>query len=694
VAEGGGEEQVTGHRPAAPAALGGDAGTADVFISYASTDKAAADSICDTLERGGITCWIAPRDVTPGVFYADAIVQAINSAHILIVVLSVNSVGSQHVLREVERASAKRRPLVAFRLDITPLPTGLEYFLSASHWLDASGGTIERALPGLADAVHQLLGVPAKPVADTSLRSDSTVNASGGVAAINLGTPKPPWNRLWTVAGAVAVVLMALLAGKFWLSKRIAAEQPTTAATNVVSDKSIAVLPFVDMSEKKDQEYFADGLSEELIDHLAHNVDLKVIARTSSFAFKGKNEDMRSIASKLGVANLLEGSVRKAGDALRITAQLIRASDGVHLWSEIYDRKLTDIFKVQDEISTTVAKELNAALNIIPAAGVHSASNGTANIEAYNLLLRGNYFFDRGDKDDNAKAVEFYRQALKLDPHYAIAWARLARVYAWQGYSGELAAAEAEAKGRDAAQRALAIDPNCADAYYARGNIFRLVAGDWTAATSDYEKAAALDPHGEMGDLAQGNILILKGAMSGRYDDVMDWDRRYLERNPLTTEPLIDLASFQQFAGRLEDSAINYRKLLELNPAYAQAHAQYAVTLLLMGKNTEALAAAEKESDDASKLAALACIHWAMGRRAESDSALNALERGFADRNEYLIAAAHAYRGEADTAFTWLDHAYQHAKGSLEDLRVDPLFRRLHGDPRFDAFLRKLKLTE
>jgi tetratricopeptide (TPR) repeat protein len=393
------------------------------------------------------------------------------------------------------------------------------------------------------------------------------------------------------------------------------------------------------------------------------------------------------------VANLLEGSVRKAGGELRITAQLIRASDGVHLWSETYDRRLTDIFKVQDEISTTVAVELNAALNTIPAAGVHSGSNGTANIEAYNLLLRGKYFYDRGDKDDNAKAVDFYRQALKLDPHYALAWAMLAKVYTWQAYSGELAAAEGEAESRDAVQRALAIDPNCAEAYYARGNIFR-IAGDWTAATSDYERAAALDPHGEVGDGAQANILILKGAMSGRYDDIMDWDRRYLERNPLAMEPLIDLAEYQQFAGRLEDSAINYRKLLELDPAYAQAQAQYAVTLLLMGKNTEALAAAEKESDDASKLAVLACIHWAMGRRAESDSALNALERGFADRNEYLIAAAHAYRGEADAAFTWLDHAYQHEKGSLEDLRVDPLFRRLHGDPRFDAFLRNLKLMK
>jgi hypothetical protein len=198
VAEGGDKEQVTGD---ASAALRDHAGTADVFLSYASADKVAADSICVALERGGVTCWIAPRDVTPGVFYADAIVQAINSAHILIVVLSVNSVWSQHVLREVERASAKRRPLVAFRLDTTPLPTGLEYFLSASHWLDASGRTIERALPGLLDAVHRLLGAPDKPpVANPSIRDDSSVSARSGVAATRRNTPKPRWNRLWTAA--------------------------------------------------------------------------------------------------------------------------------------------------------------------------------------------------------------------------------------------------------------------------------------------------------------------------------------------------------------------------------------------------------------------------------------------------------------------------------------------------------------
>jgi TolB-like protein len=448
------------------------------------------------------------------------------------------------------------------------------------------------------------------------------------------------------------------------------------------------------MSEKHDQEYFSDGLSEELIDHLAHIPDLKVIARTSSFAFKGKNEDMRTIATKLGVANLLEGSVRKSGNTLRITVQLIRASDGVHLWSETYDRKLTDIFKVQDEISTTVAKALNVALNASNAAGAQSASKGTTNIEAYNLFLQANFIFARSGTGDLGRAVERFQQALILEPNYAMAWARLAQVYGWQGSQGELDAAEAEKKGRDAAQRALAIDPNCAEAYYARGDIFRLVAGNWSAAQADYEKAVALDPHSVAGEYSQGYIFDLRGAMSGRFDEYIDWAHRQMERNPLDTDVVFFLGLSQQSPGHLDESVATFRRLLELNPDYAYAWAQYGMSLLYLGRTVEALAMTEKESDRAAKLAVTTLIYWSMDRRADSDSALAELERGYAASSQYLIAAAHAYRDEKDAAFTWLDRAYQQRRGNLEYLKSDLALNKLHGDPRFKALLRKINLPE
>jgi adenylate cyclase len=664
----------------------------DVFVSYASLDTAVANAIVEALEKHGITCWIAPRDVTPGEFYADAIVGAINASRVLVVVLTHNAVTSTHVLREVERASAKRHPVVSLRIDAAPLPTGLEYFLSASHWLDATGTGLEAVLPKLADAVRHL--VASTPGADPSQIRDPARRPADLL-------PQPPVHakasrRMGRMF--VATMVMIALAATYLIAERLRISKPVTPlalpVVAAVQEKSIAVLPFVDMSEKHDQEYFSDGLSEELIDHLAHIPDLKVIARTSSFAFKGKNEDMRSIATKLGVANLLEGSVRKSGGELRITVQLISALDGVHLWSETYDRKLTDIFKVQEEISTTVARALNAALNMTNASAEKLAAKGTTNISAYNLLLQANYFFWRGDKGDNAKAVEHLLQALKLDPHYAPAWSKLARVYAWQGFIGELTGAEGARLGRAAVERALALDPNCAEAYYARANISRLIDGDLMGSVADNEKAAALDAHGEVGLNARANILNVQATVRGRFDDAIAFARQRLERDPLDTETMSDLALFEQWAGRFEESAAVSRRLLDQNPDFVTANAQYAVTLLMMGKSSAALAAVEKETDDASKFQALGCVYWALGRRSESDAALAALERVFADRKAYEIATVHACRGEADAAFAWLDRAYRQVKGSIVIFRVDPLLLKLRADPRFEALLRKVKLVE
>jgi len=676
------------HAPEFQAAPG-----SDVFVSYASQDASVANAIVKALERRGVTCWIAPRDVQAGAQYAEAIVRAIGNAQAFVLVLSVNATASSHVGREVERAASKHRRILALRIDAAPLTPALEYFLSESQWVEAQSGNLEPAYTRLIEAIRA-------PAPLMSANAPPAIHGASGVGASSIRL-KSHRARIVLVAGlgVLALAMTALWADRSGLTKHATTEHVAVAnkvppVVAAVPNKSIAVLPFVDMSEKHDQEYFSDGLSEELIDHLAHIQDLKVIARTSSFAFKGKNEDMRSIATKLGVANLLEGSVRKSAGTLRITAQLIRASDGVHLWSEIYDRKLTEIFKVQDEISTTVAKALSAALNMTPATGVPSASKQTTNVEAYNLLLQGNYFFDRGDKDDDFKAVTLYQQVLKVDPHYAIAWAQLARVYAWQGYAGELVSAEAEVKGRAAAEHALAIDPSLSVGFYARGNVSRLVAGDWVAATADYERAAAIDPQGEVGRSAYGNILILKAAMSGQLDDVIKWNQHSLEQNPLGTGFLFDLAWYQQSAGSLEQAARTCLRLLELNPDYATGPSLYAMTLLLLGKHAEALMAAQKESDVASRLMAQSSIYWAMGQRAESDRALRALEQRFADRNAYQIATAHANRGEADAAFAWLNRTNLQAKGMLQDLKIDSSFRKLRGDPRFDAFLRKVRLTE
>jgi TolB-like protein/lipoprotein NlpI len=464
----------------------------------------------------------------------------------------------------------------------------------------------------------------------------------------------------------------------------------SAAPQTTTPEKSIAVLPFVDMSEKQDQEYFADGMSEELIDHLAHAADLKVIARTSSFQFKGKNEDVRTIAGRLGVAYLLEGSVRTSGHAVRITAQLIRASDGTHLWSESYDRQMSDLFRVQDEISGNVVAALKATLT----GGMADSAAQERNLEAYNLMLKGNFFYERSHPGDFDQAIEQYKQALKLDPNYALAWVMLARVYIWQGDRSRFSKSEQESKAREALRQAVSIDPNLAVAHRWLGRIYLNFHWDWAAAKREFEMAIALDPTGLEGGYARDDLLIMTAFITGRFEDVIRRLSEEESRSPLDTNKLFTLGFILFYAGRLEDAADMQRRLLELDPTYLGVHAYAAATLLLMGKNTEALAESQKETEEVGRLPNLALIYWATDRKSDANLALRQLETKFADVAPYDIGEVHAYRGEADAAVTWLERAYRQRSDTMVFLKVDPLLRNIRTDPRYKALLRKMNLPD
>jgi TolB-like protein len=336
-------------------------------ISYASQDGAVAAVVCNALEQAGVTCWIAPRDVTSGAFYADELVHAIDSARALVLILSQSAAASPHVHREVERAISKRHPVVSLRIDRAALPAGLEYFLNTSQWLDASGGDTARTMPKLVAAVQVAIDRPRCRIAIVA----------GSLLAVAIG--------------GLAVYKSRLPERRVLLPSEVAA--PTAApAPSSIPEQSVAVLPFVDMSEKKDQEYFSDGLSEELIDMLVKVPNLRVPARTSSFYFKGKPTKIPEIARELGVAHVLEGSVRKSGNHLRVTAQLVRADNGFHIWSQTYDRKLDDIFKMQDDIANAVVNALKVSLF----AALKPRVPATSNMEAYTLLLKANYLLTKG----------------------------------------------------------------------------------------------------------------------------------------------------------------------------------------------------------------------------------------------------------------------------------------------------------
>ena len=420
MAERGGEAQ----------AMDAHSGTHDVFISYASHDAAVANDVSAALESQGIRCWIAPRDVTPGAFYADEIVHAIDACKAIVLILSNNAAASPHVLREIERGTSKRRPVLSLRIDQAQLPAGLQYFLNTSHWLDAVSGNIALSFPKLVSAVRLAIKKPAAPPSATA---EKRVGGSDFRVSYPTDGNTPRYRTAIVMASVVVAGIASYAAYIYWQPERrstasavpmVASPAPTDeTAASAIPERSVAVLPFADMSEKRDQEYFSDGLSEELIDMLTKVPDLRVPARTSSFYFKGKQMKIPEIARELRVAHVLEGSVRRSGYRLRITAELIRADNGYHVWSQTYDRTPNDIFKVQDEIARAVVDALKLSLPAVPKPKAASAED----TEAYTLFLQARARLVQPSRQGTEEAAVYLKQALDLDPKFAPAWALYAK---------------------------------------------------------------------------------------------------------------------------------------------------------------------------------------------------------------------------------------------------------------------------
>ncbi len=450
-------------------------------------------------------------------------------------------------------------------------------------------------------------------------------------------------------------------------------------------DKSIAVLPFVDMSAAKDQEYFSDGLSEELLNLLAKIPELKVIGRTSSFSFKGKNEDLRSIAEKLGVAHILEGSVRKEGNKIRVTTQLIRAADGSHLWSETYDRDLEDIFKLQDDIAGAVVQELKLKLFEVPSVKI----SGTGNIDAYNLILQGNYFFDKLDKENVAKAVDFYTQALIIDSTDALAWGKLANAISRQSWQNYIDRREGREKARKAALKSIALNKNLAIGYIELGDLNLYQDFEWKWAEDNYQQALSLEP---------GNADVLYSLGGGLYFAIGRWDnairlmKECIEIDPLKPLYFLNLGNILTHAGRLDESIAYFKKTLELNPQFQRAHLYLGRSYLLMGKPEMALKEMQKENLEVFRIFGMAMAYYAANRHKEADEVLRDFSDRFQNEWSYLLAELYAFRGEKDKAFIWLKNAYEKNDGWLVFLKGDPLLKNLKNDPRYTAFLKKMNL--
>jgi TolB-like protein/Tfp pilus assembly protein PilF len=445
-------------------------------------------------------------------------------------------------------------------------------------------------------------------------------------------------------------------------------------------DKSIAVLPFMNLSGDPDQEYFSDGMSEQLLDLLSRIPELRVISRTSAFAFKGKQIGMQKIAEQLGVSYVLEGSVRWAGDQVRVTAQLIDADADAHLWSQTFDRPIDDIFSIQDEIAALVVQELKVTLLQQAPTVEHTDP------EAFALYLRARQLGRIGTAEAYEESNALFEQALAIDPDYAAAWNGLA-VNAFKLFSRGLRYYE-EGYGvaRQAAEKALLREPGYAPAVATLGLVALEDDHDLAAAARYFQRALTLAPY----DLEIIRHVVVFLQSLGRLDAAIALGEYAISRDPVNAANHANLGNSYRWSGRPEDAVAAYRTALRLSPGLGAAHSFIGIALITLGQHEEALAAIEREPFEPYRLIGLVLVHHAMGDAVHSDAALTELIEKYEKEWAYNIAYVHAARGQPDLAFAWLDRAVEYHDPGLSLIIVEPNFANLTDDPRWLEFLHKL----
>lgn len=511
------------------------------------------------------------------------------------------------------------------------------------------------------------------PIARSSVKRLDIITVCVAIAALTLVVV----NFTWFYTGLEATVTEsegqtepALL--------RDPAQQPQ------YSPNSIAVLPFVNMSDDPANEYFSDGITEELLNLLSQVKSLRVISRSSVFTFKGKDVDIPSVARQLNVAHVLEGSVRKSGNKVRITVQLIEASSDTHLWSGTYDRNLDDIFAIQDEIASAVVDELKVML-----LGDEAPVSKKINAEAYTLYLQARHLGSQGTAVATERSIDLYKQALAVDPGYTAAWAGLANSYLNLYLHGQLTRKESARLAREASRQALALDPNHAPALAHLSRIALTYDRDLATAARHLQHALALEP-------ANSDILhrtIVLAYRLGRMDDAIRVGRYAIDRDPANPESHYYLGFAYLWARRLDEAITSFRTALTLSPNYTSAHYRIGVALLLKGESLKALQEMQKEQHDAKHLEGLTIAHHALGQADKSDAALSELIERFEHNSAYNIAYMFAYRGENDQAFIWLDKAAQYRDSGLTQIANQPEFESIHPDSRWLPTLKQIGVS-
>ena len=642
--------------------------TQAIFLSYASQDADAARRICEALRVAGLEVWFDQSELRGGDSWDASIRKQIKECALFVPMISANT---------------QAREEGYFRLE-------WKLAVDRSHLMAENKAFF---VPVILDDVSE----PAALVPDKFRERQ--------------------WSRLTDdqAIAAFAARVCKLLAGSGDSAKNapnaassrhshLRGNDGTMGLAAAQDTPSIAVLAFANRSASADDEYFSDGLADELLSVLAKIRGLRVAARTSAFSFKGKSTTIAEIGRVLNVATVLEGSVRKSGNRVRISVQLVKVADSFHLWSETYDRTLDDIFAVQDDIAQAVVKELHerlidaqpgaAASAALSDAGdtlVAAASVGrTANAEAQRLYMQGRYLLGRKSAEDLTRSIEYLQEAVTLDPGFALAWATLSQAHHDTGGWGLAPVEAANAEALAAAERAQALAPDLVEAHLSLAAIRLSYQFNWTGAQASIRRALELAPD-------NADVLTVASRLHfcvGRLDESVALGQRAIACDPLNAQSHRVLAITQYSAGELESAVSLMRKSLELSPDSIASRHILAMILGLQGHHEEALAEAMREKAEWARLTATSVIKWQMKESAESNQALARLVENYGQDSAVQIAYLYALRGAADESFAWLERAFAQRDAGLVLIKSMPFFRPIHDDPRWAAFLRKMGLED
>ena len=649
-----------------------------VFLSYASQDAEVAHRICEALRAGGIEVFLDQSELRGGDAWDQQIRHEIHDCRLFMPIISqhtqerLEGYFRHEWMLAVERKhhmAEQKAFLVPVVIDSTSDRDAIvpEHF-RAVQWTRLPGGETP---PAFIERLQRLLSGESKgiPIGSSVTQYEPASSRLKRVLPVAAG-------------GVIAVALLVVLA--FLGLERLRGLRPGVQA------KSIAVLPLANESGDASQQYFSDGISEDLITALSQLPGLKVIGRTSSFLFRDSREDSRSIGAKLQVAHLLEGSVRRSGDVVRISAELIDTEDGSAQWSERFDRPYKDLFALQDEITRAVAGALRAKLLPSEAAAVQSERPPGGSLEAYSAYLQGRFYERRGAEADYRKAIGFFTQATELDPRYALGWSGLSAALTGLGveFLEGAPAQEAYARARAAADRALTLSPELADAHIALGQLLYNADFNWRGAEAQYRRALELRPNDGRAKFAFGVQL----ATFGHIEQAIELTQEALTTEPLREDWYYNLANYHSALDRLDEAERAIRRAIELQPAAPLFHVTLAIIEIKRGNADAALAVAQQEPPGTWQDVALALARQIGTERSSADAALGTLIDRDTGTSAYQIAEVYALRNDAQETFAWLDRAWSNRDAGIAQLLFDSFILRYKKDPRFAAFCRKVGL--